>query len=376
VIYKTFFSISPKQLEKLFDAGYLVLRRPLLTREVTDNTKNVFCLGTDEKIFQSTINEDNWLIILRYVKDKPNTQIEIITNHNIIIRIANERFNYQIEPVGTIIRAKCIALNPKHITHIERIVRDLDGYSGMQFIAGNTCDSFEIVNKIESTKDYDVEQEIERIRSLMDALFMITETGYFIRYISVDPLRRMHPSVSIGQVEKMLGPITKESISEAVAIVDSSKEIALILRGLNQSYVDNCYSSRLDRLWATVENVFCSHPEHLLSSEELDAIVSYATKLPIANDESRLKSLIESLKNPDRLPNKSRNERIANNISRLLDRDYVSTYSEIKNCSKLRGQHGHSVSCKNREIIRAEDYLKQVLLQHLGILISKYKSNN
>jgi hypothetical protein len=345
VQYETMFSISVEELKELFEEGYLVLRRPLPVKHVNKH-----------------------LILLRHLKQ--NKQIKILADDANVVTLAVDRFNYQMEPTGTIIRAQCIALHPHQQIHLEQIVSSLDGYSGWQIRLVDKNDSFEVISRIRSTEQQDIENEIEKIRLLTDALCLISKVGFFIRHISLASRPRMHPAVSFGEEEKMLQPVEKEDIINAEAQIHSSNEISIILRGLNQAYVDNCYPSRVDRLWATVEAVFCDTPEHLLSNKEIQAIINCVKGMPIAKDGKRLKKLTETLNNPDRLPKEGRNERIAQKISKLLNRGYEATYKEIQKCSRLRGQYGHDVPNNWQSINEAENYLRQVLIEYLGLLTS------
>jgi len=308
--------------------------------------------------------------LLRHLKQ--DKQIEILTDDNNIVTLVTGRFDYQMEPTGIIIRAQCITLHPHQQIHLEQIINSLDGYSGWQIKLGDRNDNFEVTSRILSTEQQDIQTEIEKIRLLMDALCLINKVGFFIRHISLASQPRMHPACSFGETEAMLQPVKKEDISKTEARIQSSNNMAIILRGLNQAYVDNYYPSRLDRLWATVEDVFCDVPEHLLSNEEIQAIINCIKGMPIAKEKcgERLRKLTEAINNPDRLPREGRNERIAKNISKLLNRGYESTYKKIKKCSQLRGKHGHNAPNANnlQAIDKAENYLRQVLTEYLDLL--------
>lgn len=374
VQYKTMFSISVEELKEFFEEGYLVLRPPLPVKHISDITRKVFQIGTNDGIMNSVNHVNKYLILLRHLKQ--DKQIEILTDNATLVALAVDRFNYRMEPIGTMIRVKCIALHPNEQIHLEQITSSLDGYLGWQIKLGETSDCFEVIIRIESTAQQDIENEIKKIRLLMDSLCLINKVGFYIRHISVVPQPRMHPAVSFGEEEIMLRPVEKEDIINAEAQIHSSNEISIILRGLNQAYVDNCYPSRVDRLWATVEAVFCDTPEHLLSNEEIQAIINCITGMPIAKDGRRLKKLTEALNNPDRLPKEGRNERIAQKISKLLNRGYETTYKEIQKCSRLRGRYGHDVPNNWQSINEAENYLRQVLVEYLGLLTSPTDVNN
>ena len=197
--------------------------------------------------------------------------------------------------------------------------------------------------------------------------------GFHIRYISSAPQPRMYPTVyAAGPPETRLKAVSKEDISQKERLLRSSEEISTIIHGLNQSYIDNCDPSVLERVWATVETVFNCDPKPLLTKAEIDEIMAFVKReTTLKNDEVRRLKLFEALRSPDRMPNESRNERISRKISQLLGRDYDLTYGEIRKCTNLRGRYTHSVAGDWETINEATNYLRQILKEYLDLLVSK-----
>ncbi|MDD5509640.1 MAG: hypothetical protein PHI12_02330 [Dehalococcoidales bacterium] len=372
--YETAYSISPEEFTRLFEDGYLVLGPPRPVQQITNITRGVFCIQTSSDIINSTKNTTKMLILLRHLKK--DKQIELLTDNITLIKMAINRYQYQNKPIGTLIRAHCMALHPTQQIHLQKTVSSISTYSGWQIQQGDTKNTLLIISRIQSIEKQDIEQEISRIRQFMDALCLIYKVGFFLYHVSHAPICQLSPTVSFGQAERMLEPIKKEDIIRIAAQIQLSREIATTIRGLNQAYVDNYYASRLDRLWATVEELFSGSANHLLKSDEIAAILKSIESTELVNDNKRLGKFADLLKNPNHFPAKGRNERISDTISKLLKRNREETYDEIRKCSEIRGKYGHNIPQYWQPIDEAEKYLRNVLTDYLDLLTSKRENDN
>jgi len=119
-------------------------------------------------------------------------------------------------------------------------------------------------------------------------------------------------------------------------------------------------------LWSAVEEVFKIEPERLLTYDEIKNIIEAAEGIEsLKKDKTRLKRFKDAIQNPNRLPLKSRNEGIAENISCVTDISEDEVYSKIRKATSLRGKHVHKLSLNWKEIEESEKFLQTSLLCYL-----------
>lgn len=116
--------------------------------------------------------------------------------------------------------------------------------------------------------------------------------------------------------------------------------------------------------WATIEDLFGhGNPTHLLTDNELKKIIGSIHNIELADKKKSV--LISKLKDSSIFPIRTRNERIAENIAKLINEDFEFIKERVKGFSKFRGKLVHSMN--NEKDIR--EYLKfteQVLLKYLN----------
>jgi len=359
------------KLERLLADGYLLVGYVLpfskLTPESIANTISVFSIQLAPEILLDPSNKTKSLVMLRH--SSTGQQVEIVTSNERTISRANEQLRYQREPIGTLIRARCAALGGRtsrqRIFHLDRLVASLKGLRGWDFKLGDTVGTFEIVIRLKSTDTGAIEETIDELQRLLDCLAISQQVGFHIQHCSVVAIPRLEPSVSIGPEERMLSPVTPVEVHNIVVGISSSKAM-VAAEGLNQAYIENCMPSRLSRLWAAAEDVFGGKPELLLEEAEVKYLIGEANRIEsLGNDPARLKKLKDTVSNPDRLPLKSRNERMADNIAPILSISIEEAYSKVRLASELRGKHGHQLLANWENIEASEKFLQEALLCYL-----------
>ena len=361
------------KLEQLLVDGCLVVGPVLplskVRPETIDNIVSVFSIQLGREILLSPSNRSEFLIMLRH----PSTghQVEILTSDECIIKRANEQRRYQEEPIGTLIRARCAALGGRsshqRVFHADRLVASLDSLWGWQFTLGDVVGTFEVVIRLESTDSSAAEEAIDKLEYLLDYLAVSQQVGFHIQHCSVTPIPRLELACSIGPEERMLSPVTSKEIGNIETALSSSTEALVAARGLNQAYVENCMPSRLSILWAAAEHVFGNRPKHLLAKEEIRCLLDAARGIEsLKNDSDRLGKLKEALWDPDRLPIKNRNMRMAEAIAPAMGISVDDAYSKISEASKLRGEHLHNLSTNWKGIEDSEGFLQEALLHYLA----------
>jgi len=366
-----------EKVERLLSEGYLVAEPvyPLrqLNRQSIDRFVRFFHVETAPETLLDPGNKDKLLVILGH----PNTggRVEILACDEATITRVNKQLDYQREPVGTVIHARCVVVDnssrDRQTCHgLDRLVASLDDLLGWRFtLLGNRPPTFGVEMRLESTDIHSVEEAKETLKRLLDYLAYSERIGFHIQDLVVGPIRRcsLNPYVlGIGSEERLLDAVTPEEIAGIGSILARPKTRAAA-RGLNRAYVENYMPSRLSILWAAVEDVFSTKPQPLLSLEERNTLLNQAEQIAtLKADGDRLDRLKGALSDPDRLPKKSRNERIAQSIAPIIGTSEDKAYSELTRASRLRAKNVHKLSEDDWPAMAASiRFLEQVLRCYL-----------
>jgi len=366
-----------EKLERLLSEGYLVAEPvyPLrqLNRQSIDEFVRFFHVETAREALLDPCNQEKLLVILGH----PNTgkRVEILACDEVTITRVNKQLDYQRERIGTVIRARCAVVDnssrDRQTCHgLDRLVASLDGFQGWRFtLLEGHPPTFGVEMKLESTDTHSVEEAKEKLRRLLDYLAYSQRIGFHIQDLVVGPIRRcsLNPYVlDVGPEERLLDTVTSEEIAGIESILLSPKARAAA-RGLNQAYVENYMPSRLSMLWATVEDVLSTKPQPLLSQEERNVLLDQAEHIETLKvDRNRLDKLKAALSDPDRLPEKGRNERIAQSIAPIAGISEDEAYSELTKTSKLRAKNVHKLSTDDWNTMQASiRFLEKVLRCYL-----------
>ena len=344
-----------EKLERLLSEGYLIAEPvyPLgqLNPQSIDRFIRFFHFETAFEALLDPGNKDKLLVTLGH----PNTgsRVEVLACDEATIARVNKQLDYQREPVGTVIHARCVVVDnssrDRQACHgLDRLVASLDGLQGWRFtLLGNQPPTFGVEMRLESTDVRSVEEAKEALRRLLDYLAYSERIGFHIQDLVVGPIRRcsLNPYVlGIGPEERLLDAVTREEMAGIGSILARSKTRAAA-RGLNQAYVENYMPSRLSMLWAALEDVFSTKPQPLLSREERNALLNQAEQIATFKvDGDRLDRLKAALSDPDRLPKKGRNERIAQSIAPIIGTSEDKAYLELTKASRLRAKNVHKLS--------------------------------
>ena len=343
------------KLEKLLKDGYFVVIVISASRIKKENMKI------------NPSDSGKSLLILRHKIS--NHRINMFTLDKNAIKRANEQYKYQEEPIGTMIRANCVALGGRcvreRIFQLDDLVASLNNFSDWKFeLKKNGI--FEVVIKLDSIDEGDIEETINKLQCLLDCLAISHEVGFHIQHFSKSSIKRLSGIYSIGPEERSLGKVNLDEIANIETIISTSNEASIAARGLNQSYIENCLPSRLSMLWAASERVFGSKAEKLLTDEEIKVFVRTANEIEsLKTDTSRLEKFKQAIRDPNRLSFENRNVLIARAISQVMDISEDDAYSSIRDASRLRGNHVHNISMNWKDIEISEKFLQKALLCYL-----------
>lgn len=118
--------------------------------------------------------------------------------------------------------------------------------------------------------------------------------------------------------------------------------------------------ARLMAAWAAIEEQFnCEKPQHLLSNDELDALLAAVAKMD-AITEAKKDVLYRLLKNSTNVSERTRNERIANKIAELTRDDYESVLKSVRDLADARARQVHKLSGKASTIRQHLEFVYRV----------------
>jgi len=366
--------LNLEELEKLFEEDYRVVKLyPLVNRKLKDTMGFIsfFKIKLSPRDILHPSNSDKTIAVLR----KPTGhQVEVFTSDEAILNRINKRLEYQKEPIGVAIRARCLALGGRstyeRIFHLDQLVESLNGLWGWEFKLGEDVGTFDVFINIEQTdRNYDElisERLKEELQHLLYCLTIIHNIGFYIQHFSWAFKPRIGIYALAGQQEAMIGPVTPDEISNINTILKSDKKKFAAAQGLSQSYIENCMPSRLSMLWAATEQVFHSEPQRLLTKDEINQILESAKNVEsLENDPDRLDKLKNAISDPSRVSLKSRNKIMAENIAHIMKISEESAYSNLRVISKLRGKNVHQLSDDWEALREAEKFLQEALLSYL-----------
>jgi len=360
--------VNPEELEKLFEDGYrVVISYPLLnhTPQEINGFVSFFKTKLSLKEALHPTNRNKNVVVLSLPTGQ---QVEVVTTDEAILNRINKRIEYQNEPIGMAVRA-CLALSGRStyggVAHLDRLVESLDGLWGWEFKLGDDG-TFNVVINLERTDKECGEHVREKLQRLLDCLAIIFNVGFYIQQFSCVLRPRFGPYVLGAMWMSNLRQVTPDEICNIGTVLSSDKKSLLAARGLNQSYIENCMPSRLSMLWAAAEHLFRSKSEPLLTKDEINQILESAKNVEsLKNDPNRLKALKKAISDPSRLPLKSRNWSMAENIASTMDISVESAYSNLSKASKLRGKNVHQLSDDWEDIKEVEKFLQDALLSYL-----------
>jgi hypothetical protein len=365
------------ELNKLLSKGYLIAepvhRLAQLNSQTIERFRAFFSIKTDVETLLAPSNRAKFLLTLGH--PVAGDRIEILMSDDMTMRRVQEQLAYQNEQIGTIIRARCAAVDnstPERQTchGLDRLVTSLNGHWGWKFtLLQGIPPAFQVEIRLGSMQRSDIEEAKDKLKRLLDCLAVSQKVGFYIQDIIIGPIRRcsLNPYViDVGPLERLLEGLNSEEIARIQSILSSDRAQAAA-RGLNQAYVESFAPSRLSMLWAAAEDVFDVEPELLLSKEEikilLDAVKGIET---LRADSERMLELKSALSDPKRLSRKNRNRRMAANIAPIMGTNEEEAYAKVRQASELRGKQLHRILTNWGGLQSSMQFLEEALRRYLS----------
>ncbi|SCG85527.1 hypothetical protein [Methanobacterium congolense] len=300
-------------------------------------------------------------------------KVQFSTKDKKAVYKAYEFFSYQKQPLGTWINVYFIVSGGKvsnALYDVTKLIPSLNEISEWKF---NLTDKYRIraETKLKSTNRIEIEQSINNIQTFLNASGFIRDIGFHIQHYTVSPIPRYGLiGGSMDLWTQLSDPLTKDEKIKLNQLMGVKNKVRTALTGLNQSYTENLLPNRVARLWATIEHVFGTKAEPLLTECERKAIIKSAKRIDSLKKDGKLEKFISAISDRDRLSLEGRNRRIANNIADLMNMDKDKVYSDIQEISKFQGKHVHNIENNWKELEKSEKLLQNILLKYIELNLS------
>ncbi|MDY6994087.1 MAG: hypothetical protein SVR94_15995, partial [Pseudomonadota bacterium] len=247
-------------------------------------------------------------------------------------------------------------------TEVRNSISQLKGWETKDSKHGNI---FEIHHDVNKNGQSEIDSILEEIREILLLFSLKHKIGYYISSHGISYKRKGQPYLlNIGSVVKNLKGIDKSELQNLKKLIssDECREAIHAIRDIHSQIND---ISKITVGWTTIEDLFNKRSEHILDTKELECICGKIEELNFSK--TKVDKIIGILKNPNLLAIKSRNERIAENISDLTGESYKVVDRKVKDLAEARGKLVH-----NRDVnSNIEEHLKFILNTLRSYLNSK-----
>lgn len=363
-----------KELNQYLENGYLIAE-PVhnlgrLNKRKINEFISFFSIETDSQILLDPSNKTKSLITLGH----PTTgdRIELLSSDDATMHRVETQLNYQKERVGTLIRARCVAVDnsiPDRPAHhgLDRLIESLNGLWGWTFnLLEREPPAFQVEVSLDSTNRIDIEIVKDKLKTLLDCLSVSQQIGFYIQEVVIGPIRRcsLNPYVlDVGPQERLLGSLSYDEIDNIQTVLSLPKAKSAS-RGLNQAYAENFMPSKLAMLSAAVEDVFGTDPTPLLNRSEIKNLMKAARAIgTLGSDNERTSDLKQALEGFKRL---SKNRRMATVIAPIMGMGENEILKKLQMASKMRGEQLHSIRGGWDKLQKSVGFLQEVLRRYLS----------
>lgn len=334
-------------------------------------------LRIEKNVLLDPKNKGKFIIVLR---KEPASCIGFLTSDPQCLNRAKQQLAFQNESIGLHITVRFSvsggSSEPNQVSYIDKIIDQLNQLLGWDFKKINDT-YFEGNKELSSTNEEDAVKELEKLRTLLTYIAICRKIGIRIESYMISKIPRLGPYICYtGPQEFMAPPLTADELKRFETFVSASPEIRKLAEGLNETYLLKSPQNRLIILWAITEAIFNDEPEPLLSKDEVESILDFAAKLPTLRGSKRLEELRRALSDPNRLPSKSRNRRISENMAKELNLDAEGVYRNLQKTSSVVAKYRHRFEAEVEEARSAERFLRPLLERYLEKRLAPSSSKN
>jgi hypothetical protein len=267
--------------------------------------------------------------------------------------------------IGYEIRITCCARSLDGEVRVGSIAENLRKLMGWEVQVDDGEMTFNVVFRIEGDSKQDGEGKIDELEDVLIALSIKNRFGCDIVNISWGPKYAAQPfALWTGRMEVVPGEIDRSDIQQIRELREKGGE--RLIADLVRFYGHDSPRAKIVFGFSLLEGLFDDKPDHILDKDEIAEIQSKVIEIAsIAASEAKQNRLREVLSNPNLMPKRNRNERIAARIATLMNISDGDAYSEIRTLSQLRGALAHSTNEKREGLLEASAFIEKVLLRYL-----------
>jgi hypothetical protein len=248
--------------------------------------------------------------------------------------------------------------------YLEPVIDSLKEVKGWDAKPSQYPNVFEIHFDIDSSEEQKVEQAIKEVENALLLLTLKNKKGFYIASYSPGERYRHQPfSINFGLTETRLEGVSTKEIEKHGELLKNNNFIEA-LNALRLIYSQINRVAKITVCWITIEDLFGhSKPTHILEQNEVNKIIDVINSTDLGGEKKLV--LANKIKDSSFFSIKSRNERIAENITDLLGQDLDMVKEQLREMSKDRGKLVHSISMNDTDIRPHLRFTEKILLKYL-----------
>jgi len=225
--------------------------------------------------------------------------------------------------------------------------------------------SFNALFRVEGDSQQEGYARIEELEDVLLALSVKNKVGCEILTIAWGAKCAGQPfAIWAGRPESVPREIDHTDVQKIRVLREKGGE--QLLSDLGRFYGRVTHGAKIIFGFSLLEMLFDEKPSHILSKDEITDILRKATEIDsVANSEAKQRRLQDVLSNPNLMPKKNRNERIATKIAALMNIPEDTAYAKIRALSQLRAAPAHSTKERIEGISQASTFIEEVLLRYM-----------
>ncbi len=345
-----------KRLEKYIIEGF---KTHMVIRKIPDDKKKSQLpeFYWDKEVYALPLwHEDNRKIMFYFIDKETKEYAQSL------VKEGKEVIGYHLVVYISVLSSE--AVEGRQI-FLEPVIASLKEVKGWDARPSQYPNVFEVHFNIDSGEKQKVEQSIWEVEKMLLLLTLKNKKGVHITSYSPGEKYRHQPfSINVGLVETKLDGVSITEIEKYSDLLknDTFLKVVNSLR-LLYSQINN--TAKITACWNTIEDFFsCSKPIHILTQVEIKEITKAINNTSL--EEEKKTVIVKKIKDSSLFPQKTRNERIAENISTLLGQDVDIVKEQLSALSKIRGKSVHSINTDDSNMQPYLQFTEKILLEYLN----------
>jgi hypothetical protein len=258
------------------------------------------------------------------------------------------------------------AINGKKV-YLDQIVHSIRRHNDEWSVRLSRCpNSLEVHMEIEGNDEPKLQRFKDHLIKLAVLLSIYHRHGFVLSGFGPGPRYKGQPfALQYLPMETRFPEVPHHWIS-IMELIWNDEKCKVAVNALQQIYSQVTGSSRIVTAWSAVESLFRTKPKHILCEDEIAEVLKRVDDLPFFSQQDgkgKREKFEEVLRDSDRMAEKNRNQRIAEELAALLGEDEAELYKRIRTITGLRGGAAHSLNEANTK--DAIQFIERVLWEFL-----------